>query len=901
MEYHDKRKVGQASTFPEDPFRMGPTGFSRDSTFQMGAGSIEFATIVDVIPFDRCYRLHCALRGTARGYALSSTSCNAAVGTNDINLYQVGTSVAVYFPTGSNRGIILGALPPYTYDTNLILPPSIAAGSDVGVTEPPFQHMLKPKGQGGPAYGVENFSAGAPTDNLPGDWGVMNELGGGVLVSRMMSFLRAADNCGISAFYLDQLLRVHGYNFEEFTSAGERRVYNDEQEVHDVQYRCKFPWEALGVASYGSNPFDEMNAESAWKDGNRKGYFEPKKEDQTGLWRDMELRGYLGDMHRSMVVVPDNQFDSDPITYERNASVAYSGLSEITRGANGSIGVRSAKEIILSKYVMIPVPHQKTLPDDNVQGDWRKNYKASNAVGSGSSVDDMRDFEWTAEDQADMKPALLLDYMAWVFNFNKWENLLAHKKDWFVNEETDKTKRWTLEKAYIQSDKIKALDGAYWAEMPKKMDIDIDSRIKGQKYYESMSAFSMLDDGSVVLEDGWGSSIVMHRGNIQICCAGDIFMRPGRSFYSFAPKDVMLRAGGSIDLTATTHDVRVKAERNMQFLAGNDSDKSDKTGGILFESRSKGMPLKFDEAGEKVVSGGIVFKCRNSDLVGWANNIYLGTKKMDEMEAGEIMLSADEGKKNILLQADMMLRDIKNMAIDRFSPTQTNIFMKNTTILDTQQLVVRGSGYFTRDGGVYAEGMLATGESLVAEGGGIFGGSISDGASSPHMVSPNNGAPKGTIQPVLKLADKQAQSVESGVSEAVKTIVDRFQLAKPQIGAADTVKAVNFSLRTDDDYAAKDFKIFAARWQYLLKQAGGNNVWEERAVKAGSNVTYPFPGRLKYIGNAFYPNLITKYFDVKQGTAVARGEDGGVYKDRTNADQSAAQTLNQYGTTVTME
>lgn len=902
MSDRETRDVG-VSTYPEDPFRSGYIRFSRDSAFQVAQGSIELATIVDVIPHARCYKLQTALRPNVRGYLLTGTSHNVITGANDISLLQIDTVVLAYFPRKEqNRALILGAIPSFVWDNNLVVPPVIIPGSDVGITEPPFQHMLKGEDFDGQGKGVENFAAGAPADNLPGDWGTMTEYGVGVLVSKMMAMMRATPNCGVYAFYLDQLLRLHAFNYEHFTSAGEHRIYNDEQELHDVAFRCKFPWEALGIYEYGTNPFKHNSGSGEWKPDDREGYYEPKDDKQTGIWRDLELRGYLGDLHRQMVAVPDTGFESEPITYDDSEEAAYAGLSEIVRGSNGSIGIRSAKEIILSKYVMIPVPHQKTLPDDNVEGDWRKNYKASNVVGEGDTVDDMEDFTWDPEAEADMKPALLLDYMAWVFNFNHWENLLAHKKDWYLNEESEQVDRWELARAYIDADKVTALEGSFWADMPKSVDVDIDSRVKGQKYYESMSGFALLDDGTAVMEDGWGSSIVMHRGNIQISCPGDILMRPGRSLCTFAPKDVVLRAGGSVDVTATTHDIRLKAERNLHVLAGNDSENSDKKGGILLESRSDGMPIEFDQAGEQVASGGIILKCRNSDFVTWANNVYVGTKKMDDREAGNIMLSADEGDKDILLQGSNLMRDIKTKAIDRFGQESANIFTADAAIIDTQQLIVRGNGAFTRGGTLYVEGNMGAGGSLAVGGSGAFGGSIADGADSPHMVAPRDDDPADFIVPVLKEADITAQEGEQGAIEAVETTGETFQGNKPQIGAADTVKDVNFSLRTDDDYKAKDFKIFAARWQQLIQESGSGKVWEERAVTAGTSTTYPYPGRQKYEGGeAFYPKLKSKYFSIADGIAVDRGEDGGSYKDRQNEDQGSAQSLNQYVTLVDVE
>ena len=258
------------STYPEDPFRTGYTDHSRNSAFQVGVGDIEIATIVDVIPYARCYRIQSAARPTSRGYALSNTSHNTASGTNDISTYQINTMVLVYFPMkDASRGFILGAIPPFVWDGNLVIPPVLVPGSDVGITEPLFQPMVEGDDFDGQGKGIENFSGGAPADNLPGDWGVMNELGTGILVSKTMATLRAADNCGLSVFYFDHLLRIHAYNYEQFTASSEHRVYNDEQEVHDVNLRCKFPWEGLGVTEHSASPFRQnaggKGGEGEWK------------------------------------------------------------------------------------------------------------------------------------------------------------------------------------------------------------------------------------------------------------------------------------------------------------------------------------------------------------------------------------------------------------------------------------------------------------------------------------------------------------------------------------------------------------------------------------------------------------------------------------------------------------
>lgn len=876
---------------------------SQNSLIHGNYGSIEHGTIIDIIPHTRCYRIMTAARTSSCAYPLDSSAFNTIQGPNNITVLPIGTHVLVYYPYEGTVGYILGGIPDPIYNNNLAVPPSVAVASDIGVTESAFDFLFKGEQFQKHGYGVVNVAGGAPTDSLPGDWGYMTELGIGVLISKWMTFLRASPNCGLFAFYLDSLLRIHGYNYELLTSSTEHRIYNDESEVHDVQYRTKFPWEALGLGLHGVDAFQVQN--TGWKPGNKKAYYEPKELKQTGLWREVELRGYLGDLHRVTVALPSEVFESQPITYDSNKTVAYAGLSEITRDADGRVGIRSAKEIVLSKYAFIPVPQQKTLPDDNKAGDWHKNYKASNEVGDGTKVADKDDWTWTQEEDGDIKAALLPEYLAFVFNWYKYENIVAHKEDWFVAEEGDKPPNYKPAKAVISADALIPLRDSYWAKLPKKHDdVKIDSRIKKSRFYESMSNIAMLDDGSIIIEDGWGSSIVMTKGHIQLCAMADVFVRPGRSFYAWAPKDAMLRAGGSIDLTATTKDVRIKAESNLHLLAGNDGPESTrKRGGILLESRSEAMTMNFTEDGEHTVSGGVVVKCKNSDFAVWSNNIYMGTKKLDKKEAGIIFLSADEGKQNVMMQGKNMLRDIGNAAVDTFSRTHSNYYKATGTVLDTQNLIVLGGiAALTDKGHIYAKKNIACVGPVISEGSGVFGGSVSWGGKTPTMLAPNEGKHKGQISKALQVGENMAKTVSSQFSSIMKEISDAYQVGEDRIGSQAMADKVKFSLRTDDDYKAKDFKVFAARWQLLMKELGvSTEVWKERSVM-GTKATFPFPGREGYTGGEkFFPNVTMKLFSFSTGKATARGADGGLYLDRTNAAPGGGSNLNTYTSLVQVQ
>ena len=48
-------------------------------------------------------------------------------------------------------------------------------------------------------------------------------------------------------------------------------------------------------------------------------------------------------------------------------------------------------------------------------------------------------------------------------------------------------------------------------------------------------------------------------------------------------KEAIIRAKGSVDISSNENDVRIKAEKNMQLLAGNSG-----SGGMLLESKGQG-------------------------------------------------------------------------------------------------------------------------------------------------------------------------------------------------------------------------------------------------------------------------------------------------------------------------
>lgn len=849
-------------------------------------GTIVIGRIVDHVPHVGCYAVSAGERSNIPAVPISvGSSLSAVSGGVDASCYNPGTYVLLFYPEQGGIAYILGAVPMPVDQGDTVVPDSLVQSPRTGVADDDIYQWALAKKY---SWGIQNFSSSRPTDQLAGDWGAINELGLAVILSKFMALLRVSDDCGIWAFYMDRLLRLSGYNLEQFTSSTEQRIFNDEGEVHDVLFGVKYPWEALGLISYGTEAFKE--AAGAWETGNKDSYFEPQQPDQTGLWRTLCMRGYLGDLKRESVAVPPTLLA--PETYGRRGEPYSTGVLEITEGADGRYAVRSAKEILFVKYALIPAPKQLAPPDDSASGDKIENYKASGILGADGAPEPkpQDEFNW-GPDLGDARSGLFLEYLAYTFNWYKVQGIANHTKDWELPEESKLSVGDlppTISSALYEADGkgLSALEDNFWAELPKHALLKIDHRTEAVKYYQSASAIAMLDDGSVMIEDGYGSQLLLSRGNVKITAPGDVMLAPGRNVVSWAPGDFIARAGRSVDVTATKHDVRIKAERNMHVLGGNSSTEQ---GGVLIESRSTQRSFNYEDVGENVVSSGIVLKTP-TDVAIWAGkDLVLGLRALGSTP-GRIVFDANEGLADIYMRANKAIREL-SLAADQFGDL-SNVYEQSGSRFETQvsvkgQVVIVDNPDTGQNGNLIAAGTVAAIGSVLTGSGipGIVPDGYNrgwEGALLEHggVVIPQED--DGSQMLVGKTPDfyedlvtslKQAIDSRTAQVDADRDVIEQEVYANEDgLGNSALINKVGFTLRSDEQYAVgAGFKLHQARWQQLYRKLGITLVWAESPVKApGDGIeTYPHPGKTAWKDEK---NLLVdkdQYFD----TAAGRSKD----------------------------
>jgi hypothetical protein len=366
----------------------------------------------------------------------------------------------------------------------------------------------------------------------------------------------------------------------------------------------------------------------------------------------------------------------------------------------------------------------------------------------------------------------------------------------------------------------------------------------------------------VVLFGGCGEEIRMAGGSITLSAPGDIWIKSGRNANIWGGDDVNIRAKNSADIIATNKDVRIKSEHNMQLIAGNSG-----VGGLLLESRSRGMQFDFKVPGEQTISSGIVLRAPESVVAAWSQDIYLRTGSEDGSIAnGIIYLDAAKGEQQIITVASNITNHVKNTVEYSFGepgdPTVVTLFSRALTTLAGTVFV---NGDCAIDGGVYAK------NSLFSASGHIYTANASD---NHNLVGSLIGE---SLESVLNYVEQVPERVENTQPEAVRArfeslLTERIYVSGG-IGNDDVITQAQGALRSADDYGTQNFVMFEDRWQQLARLNKEPLLhWTENPVEVQNSNTYPYPGRPAFTDGAelFYQQD-TVMFDAEHGRSHPHG------------------------------
>jgi hypothetical protein len=553
----------------------------------------------------------------------------------------------------------------------------------------------------------------------------------------------------------------------------------------------------------------------------------------------------------------------------------------------GTSLMRSGKGIIFTKKLLGTSPKPFHRPEDP-NGDNDKDYRASSINGGGEDHKVFGTMDITGDDKSLVSACGVLDQMAYLVNWESLHPFHYHKKDWKLPQESE------LDHADTDFAPIKfdALEGDAYLQPPETEKIKVDHRYGDVEYYKNQSIIGMLDTGEIVIGDGYGAEIRMAGGNMQISCPGDLWLQPGRNLNAFMGFDGIFRAQNSIDLTTTKKDVRIKAQKNLQILAGNDEGDPSGQGGILIESRSRSPNFDFDKCGEEAQHSGIMLRAPKSQVINYGKDIYLRTgsrtSNKDSIEKGRIILDASRGDTDIIAHCSKFELFAKNSAgffikegeedvkalfkVEKFKAT-----LGGEDSSDNYQLCVSGPGIFKGGPSRFRKGIT------------VDQGHIQTDRNDEHVGNLEGTGKQSHTRAMDQCTEDIQKDEKSAEDDTLKGTLKNDWYADKKPGNDELMQSALVSLRTPENYKTSgSFSLFECRWQQLGRLMNtANKKWKEIKVRCGGDPenTYPYPGK--------EPLTEDKEFYQQKLTMYEVGDEKSHSKDRPEQGKTAPPTAYQ--------
>lgn len=822
--------------------RRGITELSSDESFTNplhrqnlgGNGRITYGKIIYSQPYTSWYRVQLDDMDGDLPCCRLSDSAPLPFSVRDTSPLPANSSVILWIPDEVHYGYILGAVSDRIESGALVYPDWISQGSNCGIKRDAyyyelFDHTIRDGG-------AIDFSNSRPLDSLSsGEWGRMTDLGGGIHLDMFMSFLRMDETCGLWLFYLDRLARLCGYNFDLQTAISEIMVRNDNGEGLHYSGSTPYPWEALGKFAAGVDvaaDFDDRDVHY----GSARGKLEPTPDTILPIYRLEEFRGYLGQGFMRQLRFPQRANGS---ANEYGNPVPSPALFRERISLDGSYSLSSAHSISITKRLILPAP-QRLAPPESSEGDTTDNYRFSGLNGNGVSH---KVNSPNAEDEEShvQETMCVSDIDAHNHEWKGVHPFHYHEEDFSL---PDQSEHATVGMQQIQTPlNFTALQGQSYLNKVDPTEVEIDHRYGDVKYFPVTAGVFLLPEGGIVIRDGYGGEIRMVAGSIQISCPGDVWLQPGRNVNMYAGDDIIGRAVNSMDFTTTNHDVRFKAERNMEFLAGNNGQQ----GRMLFENQAAGPTHDaIDKFGEDVNGSGFVFKAPHSDLVTACRGIYIRTGS-DDVDEGPIVLDAAKGQSDIHTVSRSFNRHIRSTATDSF-PVEGDKDVVNSYSSSNSQIQTScqfDGGLFITKGGVSVSGEVnVINGHIGTEFAERFDGQV--GVLKEESLK----RAKQNLQETLRGMETARENAEQSFEDTIEEV---YYDDENQPGHPSFQQAASFSLRTEKQMNTEKFLLAETYWQQMARLAdSAPTTWTEKRIVSQGRVMMPHPGLINWTENPIF-------------------------------------------------
>lgn len=855
-------RVGQMSrAFAADPNQV----MNLEAQQFRNTGQIHYGHVVYSLPYCNWYKVQMAGGLGVIGCTAIADGSLRPIGVRSAGVIPPNSPVLVWKAPGDLTGIILGPIPMLQTSGAVTCPDRLVQGGGSGIqreklyTEP-FRTLYR-------NGGIKDFAANRPLDSTTLEWGRFAETGVGIMIDPFQAYLRVNEMCGLFLNYFDSYAKLVGINLDLASAVHEFAAREDEGENRLASGYSLYPWEAQGLfapvtpeqAAQMMTEYDDREVQ--YRLHRAKIDVPEEATDIQSVNRYQEFGGYLGQGHRRLLMVPGRTSGFNRFGDDAKTQPDY-GVWEESIGVDGTYVMRSARQVIIGKRVLIPVPHEKKLPEDPT-GDsmTADNYRFSGQFGGTDTAEHKigDPILPAGENRHLLQVSAIFDILAYNYNWRPLHPFHYHTEDYVVPEESEMAAagKFTRSQDILN---FGELSGRMYMSYPSPKTLRVDHRHGDIEYFQREAYLAMLPDGSVALGDGYGAQITLAGGSIRFDCPGDLHLTPGRNLVALGGDDIVMRAHNSFDATAGNKDLRLKAERNMQLLSGNSG-----VGGTLIESKGAGEIQDYEnKIGEEVISNGVVLRAANGLIAQWGQTLYHRS-----LNSGQIMLDADKGRGQLIQKAATETHYLASSALFAMGPVDeecdtvaTHALTTGGVLLD-KGLTVNGFGQF--------------------DGAGLFTSHVNALQFGEAIGSPFVGEIERAVLLEQKAEiDEAFNDLDNSLEASCEAVKTRFYEEK-RPGNDKVIQQAQFSYRDDPQqaqYNTQQFQLVESRWHTMARTGlgSGGSPWTEPPVVYQNREQLPWPGNKKWkLENTLLTFDELRLYDPVTGTA--RDRSTGVYDD----------------------
>jgi hypothetical protein len=697
---------------------------------------------------------------------------------------------------------------------------------------------------------VKDLSFGLPNDVFAGDHVKYGPLHTFLAVCATKTSIGSSPMAILETFAFHDKVRRTARSFQDRSTSVESGREPDEAEM--LYYERLAMTELEGMGKIGTD-FNSPDSRPPFTQIGDSLYTPTGKliqdASQLGIFRHSRLRGKSGDGDLDAITTP---FEENDLHYSGEGTKPIGKVS-VRRTYDGRHETRAAGGIDHIKTAYIPVPeqikqHDKDTPNEfNPEDPYDETFQTSDSdppFSAFSSTLENQEFDQDTEKFRNSRAAARSDY---------WQTLTRE-------ELAEKYPDLDVENAPKQ---LEALDTTkpFYDEPPKIMEKDPVTELE-RRLYALESIIRQQPDGTIVISDGHGSEILMHRGRITISPSVDLELRPGRDCYELVPRRKVINANEEVQIVSNEGKVRVKADTDVDILAGNSgqgrilvenrgtagsgSADAEDPGGILLRSQTDMRAIGSDiylgllppdstnpqdanvNGLQRERVGTVIIDSRGGDVGIHGNRLYARMADGVSMSAGNSLMAIAGGVYTVVANNTQFATGPFEIGVTQEGSINQFILDEHGVSID----ILRAQG---AQSSLQVAGPITVGSATVQ--GQVFSASMRSARGSFGNASLLSGMFGGEIPPPDVQIDPFSVQSISNFAQGYAELAEQANVTD------DNLLKQWFQFDRREDVDQQDFIMYEMRWQAMMGVAGAGTKWSQQPVqRSDGDDSYAYPG-----------------------------------------------------------